>query len=179
MLSGLCSGSFLLGHETGHSIARPIAAARQQGPTPADGPRRNSPRAGQGSSSLPRRAAASKTQASARGCWVPQPDITCVGKLPNTLPGQCSYAPGAQAKAKSGQKSYQARFLPKKRAFVCAESSDLSIAFLPAGSYNQTIDSNGAVGHLLTRSAVFVKTLSCSWHGILRQPGTIDGRERK
>ena len=31
--------------ETGHSIARPIAAARQQGPTPADTCRRNSPRA--------------------------------------------------------------------------------------------------------------------------------------
>ena len=26
-----------------HSIARPIAALRQQGPTPADGPQRNSP----------------------------------------------------------------------------------------------------------------------------------------
>ena len=44
---------------------------------------------------------------------------------------------------------------------VCAESSDLSIAFLPGSGYNQTIDSNGAVGHLLTRSAVFVKMLSC------------------
>ena len=29
-----------------HSIARPIAASRQQGPTPADGPRRNSRPAG-------------------------------------------------------------------------------------------------------------------------------------
>ena len=36
------AGSFLLGHESGHSIARPIAALRQQGPTPADGPWRNS-----------------------------------------------------------------------------------------------------------------------------------------
>ena len=128
---GLCSGSFLLGHETGHSIARPIAALRQQGPTPADGPRRNSPRAGQDSSCFPSRAAgsfpkqvsgggaparqrwggggthcnnsdrrqwrmqgavvgaaASKTQASARGCWVPQPDITCAGKLPDALQEQ-------------------------------------------------------------------------------------------
>ena len=40
---------------------------------------------------------------------------------------------------------------------VCTESSDLSIAFLARRGYNQTIDSNGAVGHLLTRSAVFVK----------------------
>ena len=37
---GVC-GSFLLGHESGHSIA-------QQGPTPADGPRRNSRTRGRG-----------------------------------------------------------------------------------------------------------------------------------
>ena len=43
---------------------------------------------------------------------------------------------------------------------VCTESSDLSIAFLPGSGYNQTIDSNGAVGHLLTRSAVLFKKLS-------------------
>ena len=42
---------------------------------------------------------------------------------------------------------------------VCTESLDLSIAFLPGSGYNQTIDSNGAVGHLLTRSAIFVKKL--------------------
>ena len=46
---------------------------------------------------------------------------------------------------------------------VCTESLDLSIAFLPGSGYNQTIDSNGAVGHLLTRSAVFVKMLSYFW----------------
>ena len=34
-------GSFLFGHDSGHSIARPIAS-RQQGPTPEDGPQRNS-----------------------------------------------------------------------------------------------------------------------------------------
>ena len=44
---------------------------------------------------------------------------------------------------------------------VCTESLDLSIAFLPGSGYNQIMDSNGAVGHLLTRSAVFVKMLSC------------------
>ena len=52
---------------------------------------------------------------------------------------------------------------PKMPEAVCAESSDLSIAFLPGSGYNQTIDSNGAVGHLLTRSAVFVKKLSYFW----------------
>ena len=52
---------------------------------------------------------------------------------------------------------------------ACAESSDLSIAFLPGSGYNQTIDSNGAVGHLLTRSAVFVKMLSYFWVAALRQ----------
>ena len=40
---------------------------------------------------------------------------------------------------------------------VCTESSDLSIAFFARKDYNLAIDSNGAVGHLLTRSAVFVK----------------------
>ena len=52
---------------------------------------------------------------------------------------------------------------PKIREPVCAESSDLSIAFLRRTGYNQTIDSNGAVGHLLTRSAVFVKKLFVLW----------------
>ena len=53
--------------------------------------------------------------------------------------------------------------VPKFAESVCAESSDLSIAFLTRRGYNQTIDSNGAVGHLLTRSAVFVKMLSYFW----------------
>ena len=80
---------------------------------------------------------------------------------------------------KRGQKSYQARFLPKMRAFVCAESSDLSIAFFRAGGYNQTIDSNGAVGHLLTRSAVFVKTLFAVPGLHLRRPGAVsEGKEQ-
>ena len=52
---------------------------------------------------------------------------------------------------------------------ACAESSDLSIAFLPGSGYNQTIDSNGAVGHLLTRSAVFVKKSFVLLGAALRQ----------
>ena len=55
------------------------------------------------------------------------------------------------------QKSYQARKSPKKRERVCAESSVLSIAFFCPVSYNHAIDSNGAVGHLLTRSVVLFK----------------------
>ena len=78
-----------------------------------------------------------------------------------------------------GSKVIPSSVVPKFPESVCAESSDLSIAFLTRRGYNQTIDSNGAVGHLLTRSAVFVKTLSYFGHGILRQPGMIDGRERK
>ena len=78
-----------------------------------------------------------------------------------------------------GSKVIPSSVVPKFAESVCAESSDLSIAFLARRGYNQTIDSNGAVGHLLTRSAVFVKTLSYFGHGILRQPGMIDGRERK
>ena len=58
---------------------------------------------------------------------------------------------------------------PKIREPVCAESSDLSIAFLPGRDYNQTIDSNGAVGHLLTRSAVFVRKAFVLWGAALRQ----------
>ena len=47
--------------------------------------------------------------------------------------------------------------VPKIRDRVCTESSVLSIAFFARKDYNLAIDSNGAVGHLLTRSAVFVK----------------------
>ena len=56
-----------------------------------------------------------------------------------------------------GSKVIPSADAPKMQEAVCTESSDLSIAFLPGRGYNQTIDSNGAVGHLLTRSAVFVK----------------------
>ena len=59
----------------------------------------------------------------------------------------------------SSSKVIPSSVVPKFAESVCAESSDLSIAFLPGRGYNQTIDSNGAVGHLLTRSAVFVKKL--------------------
>ena len=57
----------------------------------------------------------------------------------------------------SSSKVIPSSVVPKFAESVCAESSDLSIAFLARRGYNQTIDSNGAVGHLLTRSAVFVK----------------------
>ena len=59
----------------------------------------------------------------------------------------------------SSSKVIPSSVVPKFRESVCAESSDLSIAFLARRGYNQTIDSNGAVGHLLTRSAIFVKKL--------------------
>jgi len=62
-----------------------------------------------------------------------------------------------------GSKVIPSADAPKMQEAVCTESSDLSIAFLPGSGYNQTIDSNGAVGHLLTRSAVFVKMLSYFW----------------
>ena len=62
---------------------------------------------------------------------------------------------------------------------VCAESSDLSIAFLSNSGYNQTIDSNGAVGHLLTRSAVFVKKLFVLSSLALRQLKAVFGKENK
>ena len=69
----------------------------------------------------------------------------------------------------SGVKVIPIAVVPKIRDRVCAESSVLSIAFLARSDYNQTIDSNGAVGHLLTRSAVFVKMLSVLWASALRQ----------
>ena len=59
----------------------------------------------------------------------------------------------------SSSKVIPSSVVPKFAESVCAESSDLSIAFLTRRGYNQTIDSNGAVGHLLTRSAIFVKKL--------------------
>ena len=62
-----------------------------------------------------------------------------------------------------GSKVIPSADAPKMQEAVCTESSDLSIAFLACRGYNQTIDSNGAVGHLLTRSAVFVKMLSYFW----------------
>ncbi|UQK37230.1 hypothetical protein MTP41_15505 [Faecalibacterium sp. I4-3-84] len=62
-----------------------------------------------------------------------------------------------------GSKVIPSADAPKMQEAVCTESSDLSIAFLARRGYNQTIDSNGAVGHLLTRSAVFVKMLSYFW----------------
>ena len=54
----------------------------------------------------------------------------------------------------SSSKVIPSSVVPKFAESVCAESSDLSIAFLARRGYNQTIDSNGAVSHLLTRSAV-------------------------
>ena len=62
-----------------------------------------------------------------------------------------------------GSKVIPSSVVPKFAESVCAESSDLSIAFLARRGYNQTIDSNGAVGHLLTRSAVFVKKSFVLW----------------
>jgi hypothetical protein len=56
-----------------------------------------------------------------------------------------------------GTKVIPIAVVPKIRDRVCAESSVLSIAFFARKDYNLAIDSNGAVGHLLTRSAVFVK----------------------
>ena len=59
---------------------------------------------------------------------------------------------------------------------VCTESSDLSIAFLARRGYNQTIDSNGAVGHLLTRSAVFVKKPFVLWGPLSGSSGAGAGK---
>ena len=67
---------------------------------------------------------------------------------------------------------------PKIQEAVCAESSDLSIAFLACSGYNQTIDSNGAVGHLLTRSAVFVRSFRTFGCGIAANQN-VDERVRK
>ena len=52
---------------------------------------------------------------------------------------------------------------PKKtRTCLCRIVSFVN-CLLSVPGYNQIIDSNGAVGHLLTRSAVFVKMLSYFW----------------
>ncbi len=54
--------------------------------------------------------------------------------------------------------------MQKKRQSVCSKISDAFVQnrqfcllrFFPLLGYNHAIDSNGAVGHLLTRSALFV-----------------------
>ena len=78
-----------------------------------------------------------------------------------------------------GSKVIPSSVVPKFAESVCAESSDLSIAFLTRRGYNQTIDSNGAVGHLLTRSAVFVKKLFVLSSLALRQLKAVFGKEKK
>ena len=51
-------------------------------------------------------------------------------------------------------------FAPKFQICPRAKSSVLSIAFCGLPSYNSCMDSNGAVGHLLTRSAVLFGSFS-------------------
>ena len=78
----------------------------------------------------------------------------------------------------SSSKVIPSSVVPKFAESVCAESSDLSIAFLPGRGYNQTIDSNGAVGHLLTRSAVFVKKSFVLWGPLSGSSGAGAGNHK-
>ena len=78
----------------------------------------------------------------------------------------------------SSSKVIPSSVVPKFAESVCAESSDLSIAFLPGSGYNQTIDSNGAVGHLLTRSAVFVKKSFVLWGPLSGSSGAGAGKHK-
>ena len=77
-----------------------------------------------------------------------------------------------------GSKVIPSSVVPKFAESVCAESSDLSIAFLARRGYNQTIDSNGAVGHLLTRSAVFVKKSFVLWGPLSGSSGAGAGNHK-
>ena len=111
-----------------------------------------------------------KKDSSEYGQSATEPTAACGGNREARLgqrPAGCKARPRAAADAgaatrqrrpfqmvSSSSKVIPSSEAPKIREPVCAESSDLSIAFLPGRDYNQTIDSNGAVGHLLTRSAV-------------------------
>ena len=55
------------------------------------------------------------------------------------------------------QKSYQSRLFQKFEIVFVQNRQFCQLPFLPAKTIILAIDSNGAVGHLLTRSAVFVK----------------------
>ena len=120
-----------------------------------------------------------KKDSSEYGQSATEPTAACGGNREARLgqrPAGCKARPRAAADAgaatrqrrpfqmfSSSSKVIPSSVVPKFAESVCAESSDLSIAFLARRGYNQTIDSNGAVGHLLTRSAVFVKMLSYFW----------------
>ena len=55
------------------------------------------------------------------------------------------------------QKSYQSRLFQKSEIVFVQNRQFCQLPFLPVKTIILAIDSNGAVGHLLTRSAVFVK----------------------
>ena len=55
------------------------------------------------------------------------------------------------------EKSYQSRLFQKSEIVFVQNRQFCQLPFLPAKTIILAIDSNGAVGHLLTRSAVFVK----------------------
>ncbi len=55
------------------------------------------------------------------------------------------------------QKSYQSRLFQKSEIVFVQNRQFCQLPFLLAKTIILAIDSNGAVGHLLTRSAVFVK----------------------
>ena len=57
------------------------------------------------------------------------------------------------------QKSYQSRLFQKSEIVFVQNRQFCQLPFLPVKTIILAIDSNGAVGHLLTRSAVFVKKL--------------------
>ena len=58
------------------------------------------------------------------------------------------------------QKSYQSRLFQKSEIVFVQNRQFCQLPFLPARTIILAIDSNGAVGHLLTRSAVLFKKLS-------------------
>ena len=123
-----------------------------------------------------------------------EPTAACGGNREARLgqrPAGCKARPRAAADAgaatrqrrpfqmvSSSSKVIPSSVVPKFAESVCAESSDLSIAFLARRGYNQTIDSNGAVGHLLTRSAVFVKKSFVLWGPLSGSSGAGAGKHK-
>ena len=135
-----------------------------------------------------------KKDSSEYGQSATEPTAACGGNREARLgqrPAGCKARPRAAADAgaatrqrrpfqmvSSSSKVIPSSVVPKFAESVCAESSDLSIAFLTRRGYNQTIDSNGAVGHLLTRSAVFVKKSFVLWGPLSGSSGAGAGKHK-
>ena len=76
------------------------------------------------------------------------------------------------------QKSYQSRLFQKSEIVFVQNRQFCQLPFLPVKTIILAIDSNGAVGHLLTRSAVFVKKSFVLWGPLSGSSGAGAGKHK-